>query len=128
MLYRVSCPGFPGISCDSKSLDAGGFYVFIYFANRGPLHLKFSTRLLLVVSLMLLAGRLQGQDASTGALRGTVFDPSGGQIAGATIVLVNAATGLRYSVTSDAEGRFALELLPPGDYSAPRRLPRCRHN
>ena len=69
---------------------------------------------------MLLAGRLQGQDASTGALRGTVFDLSGGQIAGATIVVVNAATGLRYSVTSDAEGRFALELLPPGDYSRAR--------
>jgi hypothetical protein len=32
--------------------------------------------------------------------------------------VVNTATGARYSVTSDAEGRFAFDLLPPGDYSA----------
>jgi hypothetical protein len=72
---------------------------------------------------MLLAGRSNGQDASTGALRGILFDPSGGQIAGATVVVVNSATGLRYSVTSDAEGRFALELLQPGDYIARAEAP-----
>lgn len=57
------------------------------------------------------------QDASTGAIRGTVVDTSGSRIAGATIVFVNAATGLRYSYTSDSEGRFSFELLPPGDYT-----------
>ena len=83
-----------------------------------PLHLKFSTRLLLVLALMLLAARSDGQDASTGALRGLVLDSSGAQIPGASVVVVNAGTGLRYSVTCDADGRFAFELLPPGDYSA----------
>ena len=32
--------------------------------------------------------------------------------------MVNTATGARYSATSDAEGRFSIDLLPPGDYSA----------
>ena len=44
--------------------------------------------------------------------------PPGGRIAQASIVVVNTATGMRYTATSDAEGRFAFELLPPGDYSA----------
>ena len=57
------------------------------------------------------------QDASTGAIRGTVSDATGSRIPGATIVLVNAAKGFRYSVTTDAEGRFVVDLLPPGEYS-----------
>ena len=32
-------------------------------------------------------------------------------------MLVNTATNFRYSTTTDATGRFAFELLPPGDYS-----------
>ncbi|MGA9042017.1 MAG: TonB-dependent receptor [Terriglobales bacterium] len=58
------------------------------------------------------------QDASTGAIRGTVVDASGSRVPGATIALVNAATGFRYGATSDAEGQFSFQLLPPGDYSA----------
>lgn len=57
------------------------------------------------------------QDASTGVIRGTVVDPSGGRIRGATVAFVNAATGFLYAATTDSEGRFAFELLPPGDYS-----------
>ena len=63
------------------------------------------------------------QDAATGALRGSVADPSGGRIPQASIVLVNTGMGMRYSTTSDAEGRFAFELLPPGDYSARATAP-----
>ena len=61
---------------------------------------------------------LTAQDSATGAIRGTVVDSSGSRIAQVSIVVVNAATSSRYSATSDSEGRFALELLPPGDYSA----------
>jgi len=61
---------------------------------------------------------LTAQDSATGAIRGTVVDSSGSRIAQTSIVVVNAATSARYSATSDSEGRFALELLPPGDYSA----------
>jgi hypothetical protein len=70
---------------------------------------------LLIFSLLL---PLAAQDAATGAIRGTVVDPTGSRVVQATIVVVNTATGVRYSATSDAEGRFSLDLLPPGDYSA----------
>jgi Carboxypeptidase regulatory-like domain/TonB dependent receptor len=67
---------------------------------------------------ILLSTLAPAQDAATGALRGTVLDPSGSRIAQASIVAVNSATGARYSAISDAEGRFSLDLLPPGDYTA----------
>jgi hypothetical protein len=79
---------------------------------------SFSLSYALFCCLLLLATAALAQDGSTGALRGTVADAAGSRIADATVVLVNTATGLRYSTTTDSEGRFAFELLPPGDYSA----------
>jgi hypothetical protein len=64
-----------------------------------------------------LALTIHAQDSATGALRGTVLDPSGSRIPQATIVLVNVATGARHSTASDGAGRFTFELLPPGDYT-----------
>ena len=58
------------------------------------------------------------QDAATGAIRGTVLDASGSRLAQATVAVVNSATGARYAATSRAEGRFMIDLLPPGDYTA----------
>ena len=73
---------------------------------------------ILIFSLLVLLSPLTAQDAATSAIHGTVVDLHDLRIPGATIAVVNTATGARYSVTSDAEGRFALDLLPPGDYSA----------
>jgi Carboxypeptidase regulatory-like domain len=72
---------------------------------------------ILLVSL-LLCRLFFAQDSGTGAIHGTVVDPSGGRIAQASIVAINANTAVRYVATSDAEGRFSIDLLPPGDYSA----------
>ncbi|HUK23608.1 MAG TPA: TonB-dependent receptor [Terriglobales bacterium] len=63
------------------------------------------------------------QDSSTGAVRGAVSDAAGARIRGATVAVVSVATGLRYFATSDGEGRFAVELLPPGDYLARAEAP-----
>jgi hypothetical protein len=71
-----------------------------------------------VCLIFLIAISAFAQDASTGAIRGTVSDSSGRRIVDASIALVDAAQGFRYFVTSDSEGRFVFELLPPGEYSA----------
>lgn len=75
---------------------------------------------LLTLCILLAFCSLQvvAQDSATGSIRGIVLDPSGSRIAQASIVIVNLGTGTRYTATSNAEGSFALELLPPGDYSA----------
>src|SRR5262249_24296205 len=58
------------------------------------------------------------QDNSTGAIRGFVADPGGNRIVGASVALVNNATGVHYEQASEVTGHFAFELLPPGAYSA----------
>ena len=73
---------------------------------------------LVLVCILLALPPISAQDAATGAIQGAVVDLHGLRIPGATIAVVNTATGVRYSATSDAEGRFSLDLLPPGDYSA----------
>jgi Carboxypeptidase regulatory-like domain len=59
-----------------------------------------------------------GQDASTGAIRGVVLDAQGAVITNADIVAIRIETGIRYHTATDSAGRFVLDLLPPGHYSA----------
>ena len=70
------------------------------------------------VPVFLMCVSLSAQDSATGSVRGTVSDPSGARVPQASIVVVNSGTAVRYSASTDSEGHFILELLPPGDYSA----------
>ena len=58
------------------------------------------------------------QDASTGALRGSVLDAQGAAVTNADIVAICVETGVRYHTGTGVTGRFAMDLLPPGNYSA----------
>jgi outer membrane receptor protein involved in Fe transport len=71
----------------------------------------------LFVMMMPLPGRIWAQDSAWSAIRGSVRDPSGVRIPQASVVVVNTATGRRYSTTTDELGRYAIDLLPAGDYS-----------
>src|SRR5271155_939060 len=72
----------------------------------------------LLFQLVLIAAVAWGQDASTGALRGVVLDAQGAVITNADIVAIWVETGVRYHSATDSAGRFVLDLLPPGNYSA----------
>ncbi len=56
------------------------------------------------------------QSASTGALAGTLTDPSGAVLVGANVTATNAGTGAARSTTTDANGTYKFSLLPPGEY------------
>ena len=71
-----------------------------------------------LLTLNFAGGVLWAQDASTGALRGKVLDALGAAIVAADIVAIRVDTGIRYHGATNAEGRFKLDLLPPGEYSA----------
>lgn len=60
---------------------------------------------------------IYGQTAATGALAGTVTDPSGAVVPGVAIQLVNQRTGAVKSILSDRSGDFLFPLLPPGPYA-----------
>src|SRR5579864_2959041 len=53
----------------------------------------------------------------TGSVTGTVTDPAGAAVSGASVKLTNTGTDATQSVTTDADGNFRFLLLPPGNYS-----------
>jgi Carboxypeptidase regulatory-like domain len=71
-----------------------------------------------IAIITLFALTLCAQDSATGSIRGVVLDPGGARLPQASVAIANSATDARYFATSDTEGRFAFEMLPPGDYSA----------
>jgi hypothetical protein len=48
---------------------------------------------------------------------GNVTDPSGAAVAGAKVIIIEEATGLRYELTSGSGGDFARPALKPGVYT-----------
>ena len=61
---------------------------------------------------------LLAQSAGTGALEGTVTDPSGAVIPNVTVSLTSADTNQSRTVTTSADGSYKFGLLPPGAYRA----------
>jgi hypothetical protein len=55
--------------------------------------------------------------AQTAELRGSVSDSSGGALPGASVTIVNDATGVERSVVTDEQGVFRVPLLQPGPYT-----------
>jgi hypothetical protein len=77
---------------------------------------KYRVALLLVISMLLVAGAAFAQTATTGAILGTVAQ-AGTPLPGVTVEVRSAnLQGVRTEVT-DATGRFRFNLLPPGDYT-----------
>ena len=73
---------------------------------------------LALVFPVLLAAQSQ---ATTGVIRGTVTDPSGTAVAGATVVLRESQTGFQRQVTTNERGVFIAPLMPLGTYDATAR-------
>ncbi len=55
--------------------------------------------------------------ATTGTLKGTITDPNGQIVSGATITVKNDATGTEASYVTGSEGSFTVPSLPPGKYT-----------
>ena len=63
---------------------------------------RFSITLALLLSLSAAYGQIVGASIS-----GTITDPAGAAVAGATVTLRNAETGLERSPATDRDGRYA---------------------
>jgi hypothetical protein len=65
--------------------------------------------------------------AQTGAsIEGTVTDTTGGALPGATVQVVNEATGISREVVTDGEGRYVVRDLALGEYRVEATLPGFR--
>src|ERR1700730_10566885 len=78
--------------------------------------LRASHRLLRTAVLALCALPMHGQTANTGAIAGTVSDPSGGLVPRAAVVINSQGTGEKRDLATDAEGNFLVQFLTPGNY------------
>src|SRR5271169_3231619 len=60
---------------------------------------------------------LFAQSASTGTVAGTVTDPSGGAIVGATVTLTDTATSISRTDVTNENGRYFFANVVPGKYT-----------
>lgn len=72
-----------------------------------------AARMVALVSLLALPASPQ---ASDGDVVGTVVDPSGAAVAGASVSLTNSATGVKRSTISDNTGSWRFSNVPVGTY------------
>ena len=70
----------------------------------------------MVLCLSLSSAFAQSQ-ASTADLTGTVTDPNGAVVPGATVTVENASTGFTRTLTTSSSGEFQAIGIPPGVYS-----------
>lgn len=68
-----------------------------------------------VLALLLFAVSSLAQ-GTTGQIAGTVTDPNGAVVPGATVRAINLGTNATRETTTDSEGIYGFQLLPPGRY------------
>jgi hypothetical protein len=71
--------------------------------------------LILLLTAASFAGLAHAQ-SFLGTIRGTVLDPQGAAVKGASVLVVDESTGVPRPVETDAEGRFEATNLRPGTY------------
>lgn len=69
-----------------------------------------------IVSVVLLTVMIAVGQTTTGSLEGTVRDPSGAVIPGASVTVTGTNVGFVRTVTANSEGFFRIERLPAGSY------------
>lgn len=104
--------------------------------NSSPAQLRrcgsYATGAILLMALLLLLAVTGFAQGISGELTGTVLDPSGASVNGATVEVVNVASGQRITTTTKNLGEYRLSQLPVGTYtlivSAPHFVTTELHN
>jgi hypothetical protein len=72
---------------------------------------------LVLVMLLVFAGRLFGQAGATGTILGSVTDSSGASIPNVKVTVTNTATNVAFRTTTSSAGDYYAPSLIPGTYS-----------
>jgi len=84
--------------------------------NRALPLAKFLAFAFAVACLMALPTLMFAQTVTSGDITGTVSDPSGAVVSGATVTLTNIADGHTQATTTNASGVYRFSFLKDGDY------------
>ena len=77
---------------------------------------KFHSGSLASVLLAFLCGGVSYGQSGSGTIRGTVLDPSGAAIKGATVGILNPVSHYQRTVMTDQQGAFVLDNVPYNNY------------
>lgn len=72
--------------------------------------------LAVLILLLLLSGSSVDAQSPNASIRGIVLDPDSRRIPDAEIIVVNDATGVKYVTSTNGDGFYVVENLPPGPY------------
>ncbi len=75
-------------------------------------------RVAVFAGLVLFPLVLHPQAPGTGAIRGTVLDPSGRSVSNASVVIENKATHAQRTAHTSTSGEYGVAMLAPGNYTA----------
>jgi hypothetical protein len=67
--------------------------------------------------VLVICGTAYAQTIVTGGVTGTISDPTGASVSGATLTLTSNTTADTYSTVSSPIGGYVFSLLKPGDYT-----------
>jgi len=70
----------------------------------------------LLAAILFAVSAFGQSQVATADLSGTVTDPNGAVVAGATVTARSSSTGISRSVTSGSDGSYQIISLPPGEY------------
>src|SRR4051794_21455192 len=76
---------------------------------------RLSISSVLFIAFLLLPSMVFGQ-AGTSTVTGTVSDPQGNVVTGASVTLTNTGTNTSRTTTSNDVGKYSFEFVQPGDY------------
>ncbi len=79
---------------------------------------KHSTPLVLTAAVLAGCAAISHGQADTGRIVGTITDPTGAAIPSASVLVVNKATGLKFTTAANASGEINIPAVPAGDYTA----------
>ena len=82
---------------------------------RRPVVLSITAILLAILTLGAVPAFAQG--TTSGTITGTVVDPTGAAIPGATVTITDASTKQKRTAVSSAGGQYVMVDVPPGNYS-----------
>src|SRR6202044_3297414 len=84
-----------------------------------PSRALISRYLFLLLLFIALTGLLPVRaqvDYATATLRGTIYDPRGAVVSGATVVVTNPSTNISQTQKTRSDGTFQVQALMPGTY------------
>jgi hypothetical protein len=79
--------------------------------------LPYCTHSLALLLAILLSATAVAQIGGTGSLQGTISDPSGAIVSGATVTVINKATSSVTTQRTTSAGFYSMAAMPPGTYT-----------